>query len=128
MQKNFDEWNEVKKHIEIKEKTRFCKAREIWWCGLGQNIGDEENGKGKDFRRPILILKKLSKNTSLIVPITKSLKEHKFRIKIGIIKNENASVIMSQIKTIDTKRLSLKIGMIDKNIFEQIKKSFRHLI
>jgi mRNA interferase MazF len=126
--KDFNKWNEQKKEIDFKEKARYCKSREVWWCSVGLNIGFEENGKGEIFRRPVLILKRLSKNTALIAPITKSVQEHKFRIKIGIIDNKKASVIMSQIKTIDTKRLSLKICMLDKNIFDAIKKAFKELL
>jgi len=126
--KDFDKWNDQKKEIEMEEKTRYCKSREVWWCSMGLNIGFEENGKGEVFRRPVLVLKRLSKNTALIAPITKSSQEHKFRMKVGIISSKNASVIMSQIKTIDTKRLSLKICMLDKKIFVEIKKAFKELL
>lgn len=126
--KKFDEQNEQKKKISEKEKLRFCKEREVWWCSLGLNIEYEENGKGEIFRRPVLILKRLSKNTCLITPLTKSLQKHKFRIEIGYIDNYKASIILSQIKVIDTKRLSLKICMVDKNIFDKIKKAFKELL
>ena len=42
---------------------------------MGENVGIEINGKGKRFLRPVLILKKLSKNGFLGVPLTSQ--EHK---------------------------------------------------
>ena len=55
----FDEWNEEKKQIHTKEKENFyVNEREIWYVKLGINIGSESNGK-KDFRRPVLVIKKV---------------------------------------------------------------------
>jgi mRNA interferase MazF len=59
MQKDFDKWNEQKKELDKKQKDMLFKEREIWWCNLGLNIGDEENGKGEKSTRPILIIKKI---------------------------------------------------------------------
>jgi hypothetical protein len=65
----FDEWNNNKKaiHQEIPESF-FVNEREIWYTKLGINIGNESNGK-KDFRRPVLILKKVG-NMFFVVPMT----------------------------------------------------------
>ena len=46
MEKDFDNWNIQKKRAQaIKERPMF-KEREVWWCTLGVNIGDEQDGKG----------------------------------------------------------------------------------
>lgn len=79
----FDKWNLRKKEIHLKNKRVFFKEGEIRWCKLGQNIGFEECGTGKDFDRPILIIKVFSKETCLIAPLTTSKKRHKFRFKIN---------------------------------------------
>jgi mRNA interferase MazF len=126
-EKNFDKWNNVKKQLNKAETIKFCKEREIWWCFLGLNVGFEQNGDSDNFKRPILILKKLSLETVLVVPLTKSEKNHRFRIKIGLIDGHNAAVIMSQIKVVDVKRLSSKICMLNKNHYNEIKKAFRIL-
>ena len=57
----FDEWNEVKKQTSKKKRTVYIKPREIFWVKIGQNIGDEEFGKGKDFLRPVIVVRLLSK-------------------------------------------------------------------
>jgi len=31
------------------------KKRETWICNIGENIGFEEDGKGNEFTRPVII-------------------------------------------------------------------------
>ena len=57
---NFVYWTRLKIRIhfqDIQERPYF-KEREIWWVNLGVNVGFEQDGKGDNFERPILILKK----------------------------------------------------------------------
>ncbi len=63
MQKDFDKWNEKKKKLDVRviEETLFFKEAEVWWIHIGLNIGFETNGKGEEFTRPVLILKKYNK-------------------------------------------------------------------
>ncbi len=130
MQKDFDKWNEKKKTINNERELRLYHAREIWWCSLGINVGAEEDGTGEKYDRPVLVLAGLSRKTCLIAPLTSSGEIHKMRIPIGTIdrtKKEN-SVIISQIRVIDTKRLIYKIGFLNKSIFETITKAIKDLL
>ena len=52
--KDFDRWNEKKKHVEATERIFYVKEREIWWCMLGVNVGREIDGKNDVFERPVL--------------------------------------------------------------------------
>ena len=70
----------------------------------------------------------LSRETCLVAPLTTSELEHKYRISVGLIDGKLAKAIMSQIRVIDTKRLVNKITVIDKKVFEGIKKSVRDLL
>ncbi len=126
--KNFDEWNTQKKIIQNFGKNKFYHPRDIWWCSLGANIGFEQDGTGIIKTRPIVILSGFSKEVCLIIPLTTSQKNNKYYLKIGKIKNKEASVIISQIRLIDTKRLLKKMGIIDKNKFEEIRKAVKNLI
>lgn len=45
MQKDFDYWNNQKKHIDKYEHARLYAERELWWCALGVKIGFEEIDK-----------------------------------------------------------------------------------
>ncbi len=59
MQKDFDRWNNQKKVIQqLNNQGILFSEREVWWCALGENIGDEENGKNELFERPVLIIRK----------------------------------------------------------------------
>ena len=118
--KNFSEWNEQKQSIHNCRVNKFYRAREIWWCSLGVNIGFEQDGTGNYNRRPVLILKGLSRNTCFAIPLTTSLKQHPMRICLGIIGNKKTTAIISQMRIIDTKRLVRKIGDANKEKFEEI--------
>ena len=128
MQKDFDNWNKNKKHIHIKNENRLYHEREVWWCSLGVNIGFEQDGDDIMHERPVLILKGLSRNTCLVAPLTTSLKKHKMRLPLGLIDNKLASVLISQIRVIDTKRLINKIAFVEHKIFEKIRKAAKDLL
>jgi len=125
MQKDFDGWNKEKKRIHTEEINRQYHAREIWWCSLGVNIGFEQDGTGEGHERPILILKGLSPNTCLAVSLTTSQKRHKMRIPIGTVEGKRAFVILSQMRVIDTKRLTNKLGFLSHSRFKTIRKAVR---
>ena len=127
MHKDFDKWNEKKKIIHDSNEGKLYHTRELWWCSLGVNVGSEQDGSGEKYDRPVLILKGLSKQTCIILPLTSSSEKHKMRIPIGKVQNEKASVIISQIRVVDTKRLIYKIGFLDKDIFSNITKTIKDL-
>ena len=92
------------------------------------NVGFEQDGEGKEYQRPVLIFKGFSKDTCLIFPLTTSISKHKMRIPVGIVDKNEASVIISQPKLIDTKRLVEKVGFLDKEIFETIRKAVKDIL
>ena len=124
MQKDFDKWNEKKKKLDVRviEETLFFKEAEVWWIHIGLNIGFETNGKGEEFTRPVLILKKYNKFSFLAVPLSTSTKTNKYRVSVGIIDGKNALANLSQIKNIDSKRLAKKICTLERGLFETIKR------
>ncbi len=127
--KQFDIWNEEKKVINQKDLGRdfYVLERELWWCGVGVNVGREQDGKGVNFERPVVILKKLSPDTFLIVPTTSKYKENKFYIKIT--NGEKFSyALVDQIKVIDKKRLSRKLATVNKEEFDILTKSINELL
>lgn len=127
MQKNFDEWNEEKKKVAV-EKPRFYSVREIWWCKFGKNIGYEQNGKGKNFTRPCIILYPFSPHTCLVAPLTTSLKQHFYRVAIGLVEGKEARADLSQMRVIDTRRFLKKVGFLNKAKFTNLKKRIQIII
>ncbi|MFA6463653.1 MAG: type II toxin-antitoxin system PemK/MazF family toxin [Candidatus Paceibacterota bacterium] len=128
MDKDFENWNIEKKNIHAVSMNKYYHPRDIWWCALGVNIGFEQDGKDKDFQRPVLIVKGLSRETCLIVPLTTSPQKHKYRKTIGSVTGKTSSAVLSQIKVIDTKRLINKIAVLDQQSFETIRKSIKNLL
>lgn len=96
-------------------------------CSVGVNVGAEIDGKNshdetkKEFTRPILIFKKLSHNTFLGVPMTSKTKTGSWYYPI-LFKNSESQLVLSQIKTFDSRRLQRKIGQVNENEFHKIKK------
>jgi mRNA interferase MazF len=128
MKKDFDGWNETNKRTDSRRGAPYYHEREVWWCTLGVNVGSEENGSGEEYRRPALILKGLSIETCLIVPLTTSAKDHPLRVAVGLIGGKQARAILSQMRVIDTKRLVRKIEYLDVDTFEQIRKAARGML
>lgn len=107
--KNFDDWNRVKKRTEQRQRAIYPKIRDAWWCRLGCNIGDEQDGKGKEYERPVLILKKFNNSIFLVLPMSSVLKQNKYYVPIQLLNGEISSCIISQIRLIDCKRLVEKL-------------------
>ncbi|HEY9583640.1 MAG TPA: type II toxin-antitoxin system PemK/MazF family toxin [Candidatus Paceibacterota bacterium] len=126
--KDFDGWNVNKKAVNNKVAPLFWYEREVWWNSLGINIGHEQDGSSEDYSRPVLILRKLSHDTCIIMPLTTSKNIHKYRPSIGIFEGEENKVVLTQMKVIDSRRLLKKIGTVNLNIFNEIRKIARELL
>ncbi len=127
MQKDFDKWNKIKKETHSKDIPPLFSEREIWWCSLGVNIGSEQDGKGKDYLRPVLVLRKFNKNIFYGLPITSKIKNDQFHISINS-RNTKGSIILSQMRLIDSKRLGYIMGKITENESKEVKKKLKDLL
>ena len=125
--KDFDSWNEVKKKIDSKESVIFCNQREIWWCSIGINVGSEEDGKNELFERPVVILGVFYKGVIRVAPLTGKIKEDEHHVVVNY-SGRSGSIILSQTKTISTKRLSRKLCRLDKVQFDKVLKHLRNSI
>jgi mRNA interferase MazF len=116
--KEFDIWNEEKKVVDKKVINRdlFFHPREVWWCSAGLNIGVEANGKNENFERPFLILKKFNAHMVWAVPLTSKIVEDEFHLSVSS-GEWVSSVVLSQIKTLSTKRLLRRVRIISDEDF-----------
>ena len=121
-QKNFDGWNVEKKAIHTSKFRGYIHEREIWWCSIGINIDDEEDGKNEKFERPVLVLKKFNNNIVLAVPLTTKIKGSKYYFGFEHDGVEFAA-ILSQLRLMSTKRFSRRIRKINSGLFSEIKKA-----
>ena len=127
MKKDFDKWNKIKKRTHA-ENPRLYTLREIWWCRIGVNIGTEQDGGGKLFLRPVVILRGFGSDACLIVPLTTSVREHPLRVSVGVIDGYPARANLSQLRIIDTRRLVEKIGFLEQEIFQALRKAAKDML
>ncbi len=131
MEEIFDKWNEVKKVVQNDEKIRLFKQRDIFFINMGQNVGFEQNGKGENFVRPIIILKRITNQMFLGIPLSSQLKkgdwffEFEFDTKDDVSRN---IAIIPQIKMFSSRRLLNKIGVIKTKDFEILKQKVKDFI
>ncbi len=125
MDEDYNDWNNLKKSLSKGESNIFFHEREVWYCSIGKNIGYEEDGKNELFERPILIIKKFNNDIFLSIPLTSSSKDNIYYFKYEL-NNREYSGILSQIRLLDRKRLSRKIGMIKKSDFKNIINNIRN--
>lgn len=127
MNKNFDEWNQIKKTLEIKRKIILFKEGDVWWCALGVNIQDESCGKGLQFSRPVLILKKLSKTSFIGLPLTTQKKSGSWFSNVTIL-DIRRYVLLHQIRTLSTHRLQWRVTVVEKREFISVKEKLKALL
>ena len=129
MHKDFDEWNKRKKLVNnaIHHSDFFYHEREVWWCALGINIGSEEDGKGLSYLRPVLVVRKFNKDIFYGLPITSNKKDNKFHLIINS-GDIQGSIILSQMRLIDAKRLSHLFGKITGKELSEVKKKLKALL
>jgi mRNA-degrading endonuclease toxin of MazEF toxin-antitoxin module len=139
--KKFIKWTKLKVriHLNFNEEILF-KQREIWWASIGLNIGSEQNGKNDAFERPVLVVRKFGQRTFLSAPLTtkKKLDQYRHEIKYyeyrrdihGEVTGEERSgiIILNQLKTISSKRLIRKIGVMSELEFNQAREMIRNTI
>ena len=110
--KDFDLRNVDKKLINNR-KSLHTKPGQIWHCKIGINVWSEEDWKWW-FLRPVLILANIG-NMSLVAPTTSNPKNSHLdfyvellSVDFGLDKDgvkKRSFAMLSQIKTIDTRRL-----------------------
>lgn len=127
MEKDFENWHKLKFVLDTRTNSPIFQEREIWWCSLGVNIGDEENGKGDKFNRPILIIRKFNKRIFWGLPLTTQVKDKPHYYKIHF-KDKTQCVMVTQFKLLDSKRLTHRMGQLSREQFEGIRSVLKELI
>ena len=124
----YDIWNNEKKVLaKQRERKVYFKEGEIWWCYIGQNLGSESSGKAPSFTRPILIVKKLSSDIYICLPLTTKQKEGNWYVPI-FFEGIHQIVVLSQIKMMHSKRLQRRVGILSCVVFILIKEKLRDLL
>lgn len=123
----YDSWNGIKKSlVNVNEKLLFNEG-EIWWCSLGLNIGTETRGSGKMFRRPVIIIKKLSADACIILPVTtqESLGTWFFPLEFP---TGRQWAMLHQIRMVNVKRFQKKAFVLNTYQLRDIKEKIKQLL
>lgn len=121
MEKDFDGWNMKKKEIDKRVERLYFRDGEVWWVNFGLNIGYALNGKGEDFWRPVVVLKKYNEYSFIALPLSTTSKRNKYLISAGEIDGKQAVAVLSQIRNIDSKRLVNKIAHLERETLAELK-------
>lgn len=96
------------------------------WCGFGENVGIEINGKNDLFSRPVLVFKKFSQYGFLGIPLTSQPHEGTWYAHFRFHGKEQVAVLVQQ-RTFSSSRLYSKMGRIDEMDMRRIKEGFHRL-
>ncbi len=128
MSKKFISWIFSKIIIDKTKRVELIiNEGQVFWCFWGENIGYEQNGKGEYFHRPVLIFKKFNNDIFWGIPLSTKNKDNKYYVKV-LLKDVEQSVIISQLRTLDSKRLYMYIGSISVEDFDKIENKVINLI
>ena len=127
MKKDFDGWNKQKKIIETAQKNILFKEGEVWWCTVGHNVGEESCGKGEYFRRPIIIIKKLSGKNCIGIPLSTQPKSGSWFCEIHL-KEEKRWALLYQIRMFSVLRFNQRLATLEYEDFLVLRKKLEALL
>ena len=126
--KDFRKWHDKKAEVNNIEQRPFFHEREIWWCALGTNIGFEQDGGGEDFLRPVIVFRKFNNEIFWAIPLTHARKKTKYYFQFVLGGGFPSAAILSQIRLIDARRLSHKLGNLSDVDFAELTKKLKALL
>jgi mRNA interferase MazF len=127
MEKDFDRWNEQKKLLNTKNEKFFFKEGEIWWCSIGMNVGAESYGKGQTFNRPVLVLKRLSSDSFIGIPLSTKPKIGSWYVQV-IFLGEKSIALLHQIKMFSASRFQRRMAKLNNEDFARVKEKLEALL
>lgn len=120
MAKDFAQWHKLKTRLDERKRIPIFHEGEIWWCSLGINVGVEADGKNLYFERPVLVVRKFNSEMLWALPLTSKMKRGRFYYSMSI-NGIVETVILSQIKTLSSKRLQRPFGKVDIDTLKRVK-------
>lgn len=119
-EKNFDEWNSLKKKLNSEGSIKNFREGDVWFCSIGNNVGHEQNGKNTFFERPVLIVRKFTKNYFWAIPLTSVDRTGPYSYKFEF--NEKECIgLLFHLRSYDRRRLQRKSGSVPEKTLHKIK-------
>lgn len=122
----FNDWIEIKKKLDDSQYYPHFSEGEVWWCGLGKNVGTEINGKSQKFSRPVLIYKKFSNLCFLAIPLSTKIHRGSWYVDF-IFQDVEQVAVLSQMRSMNIFRLYQRIGRLSNGDFAKVKEKFNKL-
>ena len=126
--KNFLEWIGVKQKLDIHEyQPPLTSEGDFWWCSVGENVGVEVGGKGGNFTRPVVILKRFGRLGFIGIPTTTKERIGSWYLPFfhqGI----KQIAMLNQARLFSYKRLDKKIGALTDKDFKNVKEAYIRLL
>jgi len=127
MKKDFDKWNKLKENLELKNNKILFKQWDIWWTSIWVNIWQESCWKWKEFRRPVLVIKKLSKENCIVIPLSSQNKVWTWFASYTL-HGVKYTALLYQIKMLHIKRFTKREAELNDYDFKIIKKRLKQLL
>lgn len=119
-ERKYKEWFKVKTRLQNDRYRPIIHKGEIWWCGVGENVGTEMNGKNENFSRPAIVLRVQEDGLqAIITPLTsqKHIGSWYSNFRYGG-KDEYAALHQTQPKSVY--RFYERIGEVPEDVIEKI--------
>lgn len=111
----------------MSQKIKYAYPREVWWCTFGLNLGTEIDGKNDSFERPAIVMKVYNKEMMVVLPLTTRQKKDPYHYRVAF-ESKTVWVKLTQMRVISNKRLSRKVNVVDKKVFEEIRRVWIELL
>ncbi|MDQ5931897.1 MAG: mRNA interferase MazF [Patescibacteria group bacterium] len=126
-EKYFDAWNDIKKKIDAYQKIPEPREGEVWFCSIGVNVGREQDGKHRNFERPVLVVRKWMRDCFLGVPLSSKPKSGDYFFTVMLLGRPSTAILI-QMRFIDAKRLLRPIGSVSETDLQIIRTRLAALI
>ena len=124
----FDQWGTLKRRTHNNTSKHFFREGDVVFMRMGKNIGFEQDGKGDDFARPVLVVRKFNQDVFFGIALTTHQKKHPLYVSIGSIEGLENIAILSQGKLYDQRRAIRKIGHVPQPMFLSLKQALREAL
>ncbi len=128
--KYYTTWMSVKREIHNNASRPRYNEGDVFWVSIGENVGFEQDGKGRMYTRPVLVVKGFSAELFWGVPLTSQNKKGNYYYKFTL-HGKDSVAILSQLRAFDTARISgssKRIGKINKPDLREITRLLANLL
>lgn len=121
-EQEFDKWNKQKKSLHLRKQRiiPYPQVGEVWMGIVGKNIGNEQNGGGNNFSRPILVVKRFNTQMFWVVPISSKQKSLNYYFNFTDPNGRSSTIILAQLKLASVKRFNRFIYILNKEQYETV--------